>query len=276
MNYSSDQDNTIVDATQVLADAPFGVCLMDETEQVIWTNATLRNQLGLTVAEDSENRDQHTLSDRGHPENNAIADGGMYFDDLPITVEQNSGLCQPIRNPRLRLRMVVTPLYRGVRLATFTDVTDLTSGAEGYVDILREIVFTDSVTGLRNHAQIGRDLLSELNRSRRYGNDLSVIHVKIGGEYADAKNDSRTKVLRQVGVRLAGNLRAIDYVGQWSDNEFLVVLPETDADGAERLVAKLQGVLAEVTGDVLTTECGFAVYRASDDLHTLLDRAKHS
>ena len=262
MNYSSDQDNTIVDAMQVLAHAPFGVCLMDETGQVIWINAALRNQLG--------------LADREHPDNSTITDGEIYFDDLPITVEQNSGLCQPVRNPRLRLRMVVTPLYKGIKLATFTDVTDLTSGAEGYVDILREIVVTDSVTGLRNHAKIRRDLLSEINRSRRYGNDLSVILVKIRGEYANPQDDSRMKVLRQVGVRLADNLRTIDYVGQWSDNEFLVVLPETDADGAERLVAKLQGVLAEVAGDALTTECGFAVYRASDDLYTLLDRAKHS
>jgi len=259
MSHSTDQVEVIADAKSVLGQAPFGVCLLDEREQIIWTNATLRDQLGLDIPADT----------------GASAKGGgsegEYFDDLPITVEQHSGLCQPVHRPSLRLRMAVTPLREGIKLAAFTDVTDLTSGVAGYVEILREIANTDSATGLRNRAQINRDLLAEINRSRRYGNALSIIRITLGGNYNALADDKKNHVLRNMGVQLADNLRAIDYAGQWSDGEFLVILPETVSEGAERLAHKIETMLAQL--DNLDSKCRVAEWQASDDITTLLERA---
>lgn len=268
---SSAISDVIADAKRVLSQAPFGVCLLNEEEQVIWTNPTLRDQLGLPGPSAGQSAKGQSAG-TSQPGATVQGEDGMHFDDLPISVEQSTGLCQPVRRPRLRLRMVVTPLHKGIKLAAFTDVTDLTAGSEGYAEILREIINTDSTTGLRNRAQIGRDLLAEISRSRRYGNELSVIRVKIGGAFSGMDNADKAEVSRQIAVRLADNLRTIDYAGQWSDDEFLIVLPETGADGAERLANKLDGVLVDVTNAAITIKCNVAEWRASDDLDTLLAR----
>jgi len=251
MNRSNEQGDLIADAMKVLGHAPFGVCLLDEQEHVIWTNETLRSQLGM--------------------EGPAGQSSSEHLDDLPFSVERPSGLCQPTLRPGMRLRMAITPLRDGVRLAAFTDVTDLTSGAAGYVEVLREIANTDSVTGLRNRQQINRDLLTEINRSRRYGNALSLLAIKLAGKYPDLSNDQKEEALRTAGVKLADNLRAIDYAGQYSDSEFLAVLPETDEQGAHRLADKILGVLSPPDGVV--AECKVVQWQASDDAATLLERA---
>lgn len=245
-------ETVVADAEKFLAHAPFGACLLDEHERVLWTNSTLREQLGLDTAGDDK----------------------LGFDDLPIKIHRESGLCQPSNHPGTRLRLVITPLDKKVKIASFTDVTDLTTGAAAYIEILQQMAGTDSVTGLRTRAQINRDLIAEIARSRRYGNKLSITRIAItNGALAALPDDQRTNLQRNVGVRLADNLRAIDCAGMWSDTEFLLILPETGADAAERLVDKISAVLSEVDGHVLDIQCGIAEWRASDDVTTLLDRA---
>ncbi len=246
------QADTVTDAKSVLSQAPFGVCLLDEREQIIWTNSTLRDQLGLAETSDE-------------------LGSGRFLDDLPISMEQHTGLCQPTHRPSMRLRMAVTPLREGIKLAAFTDVTDLTSGVNGYVDLLREIAHTDSATGLRKRSQINRDLLAEINRSRRYGNALSVVRVVMSNDFGELPPGKKTDYLRDVGVRLADTLRAIDIAGQWSENEYLLILPETDAEGARRLAEKITAVLN--TKADIRVNCGVSEWQASDDASTLLARA---
>jgi diguanylate cyclase (GGDEF)-like protein len=52
------------------------------------------------------------------------------------------------------------------------------------------------------------------------------------------------KVLRQVGALLAANVRATDVAGRYGGEEFLVVLPETDADAAASVAEKLRRIIA--------------------------------
>ena len=51
-------------------------------------------------------------------------------------------------------------------------------------------------------------------------------------------------VLRHVGALLAANVRGVDTAGRYGGEEFLIVLPETDADAAASVAEKLRRVVA--------------------------------
>jgi diguanylate cyclase (GGDEF)-like protein len=93
----------------------------------------------------------------------------------------------------------------------------------------------DRLTGLANRGSILDQLDRDLSRSRREKGALSVIladldHFKrINDEYGHAAGD---KVLREVGSRMRTVLRVYDTVGRYGGEEFLMVLPGADLEGA--------------------------------------------
>ncbi|MDH3279994.1 MAG: diguanylate cyclase, partial [Gammaproteobacteria bacterium] len=159
------------------------------------------------------------------------------------------------------------------KLGVFSDVTDLTSTASGYAELLRELSRTDSSTGLLTPNCVYRELLEQIARCRRYGNRLAVVRIWVEGVgKAAGDTDRGEQILRNIAIKLADNVRAIDAAGQLSKDEFVLVLPETDLDGALRSAKKLKEVLEEE----YPVDCryGLAEWRASDDAKTLLERAK--
>ena len=242
---------------KLLAALPFGICLMDLDERILWANPTLCEQLGVTAQQVP----------------------GLTFDELPMQVCKNSidGVYSPRHRPQLKLRLVTTPLSDDMKLAALTDVTDLASNAGGHIDVLRELVRTDSDTGLLTSNAIYRELLTEVARSRRYGNFLTVIRIEmnLAGSEAD-----RQELSQLVGVKLADNVRAIDCIGILNGGQFLVVLTETDVRGAQRFVNKMQSLLKshiiqEQLGHPVDVSFRFgtAQWNASDDVSTLLNKA---
>ena len=50
-------------------------------------------------------------------------------------------------------------------------------------------------------------------------------------------------MLRHVGTLLAANVRGVDTAGRYGGEEFLIVLPETDADAAASVAEKLRRIV---------------------------------
>ena len=105
----------------------------------------------------------------------------------------------------------------------------------------------DPLTGIANRQAI-LDLVDvELARATRYRHPLSVIMADL--DHFKRLNDSHGHaagdlVLRHVGALLAANVRGVDTAGRYGGEEFLVVLPETDADAAASVAEKLRRVVA--------------------------------
>ena len=135
----------------------------------------------------------------------------------------------------------------------------------------RSLVF-DQRTGLTVRATTERELRSEISRSRRYGNPLSVLTVEIGGDALD----DETPALVAVSRTLKDNLRWVDILGAWDANTVVVILPETDAESAQRLAAKLVDPLADVAMDFagLSLATGVAQWTAADQPDDLVGRAR--
>ncbi len=101
----------------------------------------------------------------------------------------------------------------------------------------------DQLTGVLNRQSILVELEKEIDRAARYGHQLSVAMVdldhfkRINDTYGHAAGDT---MLRQVAEILRTNLRAVDAVGRYGGEEFLIILPETDVDAAASLAEKLR------------------------------------
>jgi diguanylate cyclase (GGDEF)-like protein len=105
----------------------------------------------------------------------------------------------------------------------------------------------DPLTGIANRQAVLGRVDEEYLRATRFGHPLSVILVDL--DHFKRLNDSHGHaagdvVLRHVGTLLAANVRAIDTAGRYGGEEFLVVLPETDADAAASVAEKLRRIVS--------------------------------
>jgi diguanylate cyclase (GGDEF)-like protein len=102
---------------------------------------------------------------------------------------------------------------------------------------------TDRLTGIANRPAVLAALFSEVERAGRYDRPLAVAFVDI--DLFKAVNDTYGHdagdvVLRGVAATLRANLRSADTLGRYGGEEFMVVLPETDAAAAAALAEKLR------------------------------------
>ncbi len=149
----------------------------------------------------------------------------------------------------------------------------------GPTSLLRELRSTDADTGLLTRASLYQGLLREIARSERYGNRLSLLRIKLlalpGGNETE-----RGKLLLELASRILDNVRTIDYAGRWSDDEFLIILPETNHGGAQLVAEKIQGVTGATSVDTGHTEgtprvdIRVAVWQPGDDASGLLDKVQ--
>lgn len=100
----------------------------------------------------------------------------------------------------------------------------------------------DALTGLPNRRAFDEALAAEMARSARAGSRVSVALVDIDGfkqindRFGHLQGD---RCLKQVSAAIVRTLRAGDRGFRWGGDEFALLLPDTDHEGAERAAARL-------------------------------------
>ncbi len=108
---------------------------------------------------------------------------------------------------------------------------------------VRELSFRDGVTGLFNHRHVMELLKAELERARRYQTGFSVLMIdidhfkKVNDEHGHPAGDA---VLREVAALLQDCMRAVDVVGRYGGEEFVVILPGTSYDEARQTAERVR------------------------------------
>jgi diguanylate cyclase (GGDEF)-like protein len=108
----------------------------------------------------------------------------------------------------------------------------------------------DSLTGVYNHRYFYERLGQEMSHSQRHGYDLSIVIVDIDGLkkindlYGHLAGD---EALSRMGLLLKENVRASDVVARYGGDEFAIIMPETDKEEAERVMARLMLILDKAT-----------------------------
>ena len=109
---------------------------------------------------------------------------------------------------------------------------------------------TDVLTGCASLDALDRRLRDEFERARRYSLRFALVVIDID-QLRDVNErlgqPAGDRVLAEIGALMQREIRAPDFVARYGGDEFALVLPETDAQGARRFVERLRQLVARHT-----------------------------
>lgn len=119
-----------------------------------------------------------------------------------------------------------------------------------YSDFLREkldhsleMAVTDALTGLHNRRYMTGQLQALVRRAAHGGEPVAALVLDM--DHFKAINDgfghdAGDEVLREFGVRLATNVRAVDLPCRFGGEEFVVIMPGTRLEDAQRIADRIR------------------------------------
>jgi diguanylate cyclase (GGDEF)-like protein len=135
----------------------------------------------------------------------------------------------------------------------------------------------DDLTGCINVRAFSRFESAEVTRAARYRHDVSLLAVDV--DRFKAINDSRghpvgDQVLRAVAAALRATARKTDVIGRLGGDEFAILCPETSAQAAAELAARLVTAVRalEVDGVTVTLSAGVCTLQPGSGLSRALRR----
>ena len=148
---------------------------------------------------------------------------------------------------------------------------------------LERLSTTDALTDVFNRRHLDNQLRQELERSRDTGIPLSLImfdadHFKnFNDTYGHDQGD---RVLKTMGSQMKLAIRKYDIPCRYGGEEFMIILPSTDAEGALTVAERLRTDIAsmKVDGLSVTISLGIATYpvvaaKAPEDMILAADAA---
>lgn len=243
-----------IPARAILDVAPFGVMLL-RNGRILFVNRKLAEWFG---------RDQKGFEGLS-PETAEPLGFALLFEDYEeLVLSRGEG--------ELRLHRWQEELPGGVGVHFFEDLTErvrLQRERDQFRELARALDTRDSETGLLNREAILDALESQVSRSRRYGNPFSVIRLNL----KRVRENPAPNSLKNFGRELNAELRWADQIGRFDQTSFLLVLPETRQNDAERLAAKLgkdRAILSD--SERWAVETMVSSWQAGDDSEALLER----
>lgn len=148
----------------------------------------------------------------------------------------------------------------------------------------QRLAITDFLTNLFNRRYIEMYLKSELARASRYNQEVSVLIIDIDNLkfYNDVYgHEAGDKIICMIAQLLLKSCREMDIVGRYGGDEFIIILPQTNSQGAkivgERILSAVEKevfVTKEGTKIPITLSIGSASYPLdAEDVDLLLSFA---
>jgi len=137
----------------------------------------------------------------------------------------------------------------------------------------------DPLTGIFNRQEADRVLDQEMRRADRMKTPLSIILADL--DRFKTVNDTLghlggDKVLCEVVNRILHRIRETDLLARWGGEEFLIILPGTDEQGARRLAETLRRAVADTplrNAGSITLSQGVAIYLPGESRTDWIARA---
>lgn len=133
---------------------------------------------------------------------------------------------------------------------------------------LTKIINTDPITQVYNEHQLEHDLNKEIVRADRQHTHLHVLAIAIPKSWQNLKVDDFEQKLSQLAERMRQVLRKYDTSYRLHNDNFVVLMPQTDTTEAQAVHQVLQQHLKEY-GSVVG---GLEQYLVEDDAESLLAR----
>jgi diguanylate cyclase (GGDEF)-like protein len=147
-----------------------------------------------------------------------------------------------------------------------------------FANRLYKLAVADSLTGLFNRRYIEHQLVTEIAHCRRHGVPLTVIlfdldsFKQVNDQYGHTVGD---EVLKMFAEQLQKATRGSDLVARYGGDEFLVLLPECEPDGAQSILSRLNGNLVETAQAPMQLQysAGWTTYNLGESPTEFLKRA---
>jgi diguanylate cyclase (GGDEF)-like protein len=113
---------------------------------------------------------------------------------------------------------------------------------------LRELASREPLTGLYNRRHFNEALANRLSEAARYGSDLSCVMLDL--DDFKSVNDRfghhiGDELLILASITISSQLRAADMAARYGGDEFIILLPQTEADRAQILAERIVERFAE-------------------------------
>ncbi|NVD98699.1 GGDEF domain-containing protein [Massilia sp. BJB1822] len=151
---------------------------------------------------------------------------------------------------------------------------------------LEQLATTDPLTGIANRRKMTEQIAREIERARRFNHPLSLLMIdidhfkRINDTYG---HDAGDKAIVAVSKLLTESMRGIDMAARFGGEEFVLLMPETEAGVAVHVAERLREAVAGVrvgaedgAAVALTVSIGVAalnLHEAADTSSTMLIRA---
>jgi diguanylate cyclase (GGDEF)-like protein len=154
-----------------------------------------------------------------------------------------------------------------IRFVTFAAFAGVLASLRESNERERQLARMDFLTGLYNSLAFTDLAEAEIARASRYQRPLSIVFLdcdsfkQVNDQYGHPTGD---QLLRLVARGLRENSRSTDVIARMGGDEFVLLLPETDAEPARLAVEKLKVKLAELmqeNGWPVTFSFGVATFR---------------
>ena len=178
--------------------------------------------------------------------------------------------------------LILFSLYAKKSKETTSNLQNIIDSIDDDADELEYLETIDPLTLLFNKRKLYELLEYEMEKEKRYKAGLSVIFCRIDNyDKITASHDQTVtdSLLRNIALQLVKSLRTSDIVSRWSDNEFLVLIPNKNVDDTMNIAEKIRNVVEnyefEGVGKV-TASFGVTQFIEDDNKVTIVTRATNA
>ncbi|PLX99611.1 MAG: sensor domain-containing diguanylate cyclase [Desulfuromonas sp.] len=133
-------------------------------------------------------------------------------------------------------------------LTTISDYVAIAIENALYFEKINELIITDDLTELYNSRHFNELIDYELERARRYGTFLSIVFFDL--DYFKTVNDTHghlvgSRILSEIGALVKKYTRRVNLAARYGGDEFVMLLPNTDKEGAIKMAGDLLDIIRE-------------------------------
>jgi diguanylate cyclase (GGDEF)-like protein/PAS domain S-box-containing protein len=277
----------------VLAGVSDGIAMFDRYGVLVYCNDQYRQIFRLTSDVRQPGAHIHSIlravADRGEQKGVPVGLEDEWVEQVAMTLDE-PGEQEIELNDGRWLHIRTRPTDDGTAMVVVSDVTTIKRAESALLTMteqLKRLATTDGLTGLTNRRAMDQALETEVERARRARLPLSVLMVDV--DHFKAYNDfhghqAGDDVLKAVGSCLKGMVRRPgDVAARYGGEEFVIILPNTDEDGAHFIAEGFREALHSLdlphqASDrrMVTASVGVATFRPGEagvDAAGLLKRA---